>query len=167
MASEVVTQNEPMLSTSAESSNRYPLAHCAPMILRMIVGYGFIAHGLAKLGRGPESFSIVLHGLGVPAPYLMAWLTILTEIGGGLAVFVGAFVTAASLPLAAILVVSIFSVHLRYGFSSIKLLAVTPAGPQFGPPGYELSLLYLAALVVLVLGGPGKLAIDNLRKHRR
>jgi len=125
-----------------------------------------MAHGFAKLARGPESFSAVLHGLGVPGPYFMAWLTMLTEIFGGLAVFVGAFVTAASLPLAAILVVSIFSVHLRYGFSSIKLLAVTAAGPQFGPPGYELSLLYVACLVALVLAGPGPLAIDNLRKHR-
>jgi putative oxidoreductase len=124
-----------------------------------------MAHGIAKLARGPESFSTVLHGLGVPVPYFMAWLTILTELVGGLAVLVGAFVIAASLPLAAILVVSTFSVHLRYGFSSIKLIAVTSAGPQFGPPGYELSLLYLASLAALVLAGPGKLAIDNWRKR--
>jgi putative oxidoreductase len=28
-----------------------------------------------------------------------------------------------------------FTVHLPYGFISIKLLAVTAAGAQFGPPG--------------------------------
>jgi hypothetical protein len=28
-------------------------------------------------------------------------------------------------------------VHLPYGFSSIKLQAVTAAGAQFGPPGFE------------------------------
>jgi len=39
---------------------------------------------------------------------------------------------------------------------------VTAAGPQFGPPGYETNLLYLAALVALVAGGSGPLAIDVL-----
>ena len=38
----------------------------APLPLRLIVGYGFIAHGYAKLMRGPESFAGVLHVLGVP-----------------------------------------------------------------------------------------------------
>ena len=59
-----------------------------------------------------------------------------------------------------------FTVHLPYGFSSIKLLAVTRAGAQFGPPGYETALLYLACLAALVLGGPGPLAIDNLPSRR-
>jgi len=53
-------------------------------------------------------------------------------------------------------------VHLPYGFSSIKLIAVTPTGAQFGPPGYECDLLYLAALVTLVMMGPGPLALDEL-----
>jgi putative oxidoreductase len=39
-----------------------------------------------------------------------------------------------------------FTVHLPYGFSSIELNAVTSAGTQFGPPGYEVNLLYLACL---------------------
>src|SRR5437868_2740605 len=48
-----------------------------------------------------------------------------------------------------------------YGFSSIKLQAVTAAGAQFGPPGFETDLLYLACLATLVLGGSGPLAIDG------
>jgi putative oxidoreductase len=54
------------------------------------------------------------------------------------------------------------TVHLPYGFSSIKLLAVTAAGAQFGPPGLETDLLYLACLATLVIGGSGPLAIDGL-----
>jgi putative oxidoreductase len=50
-------------------------------------------------------------------------------------------------------------VQLSYGFSSIKLNAVTAAGAQFGPPGYEVNLLYLACLAALVLGGSGPLAM--------
>ena len=49
--------------------------------------------------------------------------------------------------------VATLTVHLQYGFSSIKLLAATSAGAQFGPPGYETDLLYLACLAALVLGG--------------
>jgi putative oxidoreductase len=60
-----------------------------------------------------------------------------------------------------ILLVAVVTVHLPYGFTSIKLRAVTAAGPQFGPPGYETNLLYIAALATLVLGGSGPLAADR------
>jgi len=124
-------------------------------------------HGFAKLDRGPEAFADILHMIGVPAPHVMAWATILTEIIGGLAVILGAFVTLVALPMAALLVVATFTVHLPYGFSSIKLLSVTVTGAQFGPPGYELNLLYLACLAALVLGGSGPLTIDGLLRKRR
>jgi putative oxidoreductase len=84
-----------------------PLARWAPVPLRLIVGYGFMEHGFAKLARGPDAFSMILQALGVPAPHLMGWLTILVEIFGGLAVLLGAL-----LPLASILLVAIFTVHL-------------------------------------------------------
>jgi putative oxidoreductase len=131
--------------------------------LRLVVGYGFIAHGYAKIASGPEHFVSSLHGLGVPAPHTMAWATIGLELLGGLAVLLGAFIPIISVPLAAILLVAAITVHLPYGFSSIKLRAVTEAGPQFGPPGYEVNLLYLAGLATLVLGGPGPFAIDRQR----
>jgi putative oxidoreductase len=115
-------------------------------------------HGFAKLANGPDAFAHILQAMGVPAPHFMAWSTILVEILGGLAVILGAFVTLASLPMAAVLLVAMFTVHLPYGFSAIKLQAVTAAGAQFGPPGYEVDLLYLACLAALVLGGPGPVA---------
>ena len=62
----------------------------------------------------------------------------------------------------AVLLVAMFTAQLPNGFISIKLLGVTAAGPQFGPPGYEINLLYMACLAALVLGGPGPLAIDHL-----
>jgi putative oxidoreductase len=97
----------------------------------------------------------------------MAWCTILIELLGGLAVMLGAFVSLVSVPMAALLLVAIFTVHLPYGFSSIKLMAVTPAGAQFGPVGYECNLLYLACLAALALGGSGPLGIDALIRKRR
>jgi putative oxidoreductase len=119
-------------------------------------------HGYAKLARGPESFTNILHALGVPEAGLLAWATILVELLGGLAVLLGVFVRLASAPMAVVLLVAIFTVHVPYGFSSIKLMSVDAAGAHFGPPGYETDLLYLAGLLALVLGGAGPLAADRL-----
>jgi putative oxidoreductase len=149
-------------------SNRIPIARWAPIPLRLIVGYGFIQHGFAKLVKGPDAFAAILQALGVPAPHFMAWCTILIEIAGGLAALLGAFVAVASVPMAIVLLVAIFTVHLPNGFSSIKLAAVTASGLRFGPPGYETGLLYLACLAALVVGGSGPFAVDGyLATNRR
>ena len=137
------------------------LRHWWAVPLRLIVGYGFMAHGYAKIARGPGVFAAILDGIGVPAPHLMSWVTIAVELAGGLAVLIGAFVVWASAPMAAVLVVAALTVHLPNGFSSIKLVAVTAAGAQFGQPGYEADLLYLACLAALVLGGAGPLSVDG------
>jgi putative oxidoreductase len=147
-----------------ELLNRVSAARWAPIPLRLIVGFGFMEHGFAKLARGPDAFAAILYAIGVPGPHLMAWFTILIEVLGGLAVILGAFVALASIPMAGLLLVAIVTVHLPYGFSSIKLISVTAAGARFGPPGYECDLLYLACLAALVLGGSGPLAIDGLVK---
>ncbi|HEY1302050.1 MAG TPA: DoxX family protein [Vicinamibacterales bacterium] len=148
--------------------SRFPIARWAPIPLRLIVGFGFIAHGVSKQSRGLDAFAAILHALGVPEPHFMAWFTILVELLGGFAVILGAFVPLVSVPMAAVLVVAMLTVHLPYGFMSIKLLSVTSAGPQFGPPGYETNLLYLACLAALVMGGSGPFAIDGLiARHRQ
>ena len=134
--------------------------------LRAMVGYGFLMHGLAKWHRGPEVFAAVLHSLGVPFPQLMAWATTAFEIVGGLAFLLGAWISAVSIPAVAVLVAAIVTVHLPYGFSSIKLLSVRNGEPQFGPPGYECALLYIACIVALVLIGPGPWSIDARRESR-
>src|SRR5215472_16486281 len=149
------------LCSRLASLARPSVAVWAPIPLRLIVGYGFMEHGFAKLSRGPEAFAVILHTMGVPASHLMAWLTILTELIGGLAVLLGALVPLVSLPMAVVLFVAMLTVHLPYGFSSIKLLSVMSGRAQFGPPGYEIDLLYLACLAALVLGGSGPMAIDH------
>jgi putative oxidoreductase len=160
-----ISQVEP--TTRLASLQQSSLARWAPIPLRLIIGYGFMEHGFAKLSRGPEAFAAILQALGVPAPHLMAWLTILTELVGGLAVLLGAFVSFVSLPMAALLFVAIFTVHLPNGFSSIKLMSVTAGRAQFGPPGYEVNLLYLASLAALVFGGSGPLALDGYFRKKR
>ena len=135
--------------------------------LRLVIGFGFMAHGWAKLSRGPEGFAKLLEQLGVPFPSVMAWVGTLTELFGGLAIFVGAFVTVAGIPLIVMMLVAMFTVHLQYGFSSINTVGLTPKGPEFGPPGYEVNLLYIAGLLSLILSGAGSWSIDNLLSRRQ
>ena len=139
------------------------LARYSTLPLRLIVGYGFLEHGMAKWSKGPDTFAAILHAIGVPAPHLMAWLTIGTEILGGIAILLGAFVWLVSVPTVILLVVAIVTVHLPYGFSSIKLVSVAAGRSQFGPPGYECDLLYIACIVTLVLSGPSPWSIDAYR----
>jgi putative oxidoreductase len=127
----------------------------------LIVGYGFLAHGLAKWSKGPEVFAGILQATGVPLPHLMAWVTIATELVCGIAFLIGTFVPLVSIPAIILLAVAIFTVHLPYGFSSIKLMSVNNGRAQFGPPGYETDLLYIACILALVLTGPGRWSVDN------
>ena len=145
---------------------RSDLARWASFPMRILLGYGFIEHGFAKLSRGPDAFAGILQQMGVPLPHVAAWMTIGTELVGGLALLLGAFVVWASIPTALILIVAMVTVHLPYGFSSVKLLSVSASGAQFGPVEYELDLLYLAALITLALQGPGPLSIDSVRQRR-
>jgi putative oxidoreductase len=145
---------------------RSDLARWAVLPLRLLVGCGFMEHGFSKLSRGADVFADILQQLGVPMPHLATWLTIGTELAGGLAVLLGAFVVWASIPMASVLLVAMVTVNLPYGFSSVKLLSVSASGAQFGPVGYEVNLLYLAALITLVLQGPGPFSIDNVRQRR-
>ena len=119
------------------------------MPLRLIVGFGFIQHGYAKLARGPEDFIGVLHAMGLPSPFLLGWLTIVIELVGGLMILVGALIPLATLPMMIVLFVAIITVHLPNGFSSIKLQSFDAAGAHFGQPGYETDVLYLASLLAL------------------
>ena len=138
-----------------------------PLPLRLVIGFGFMAHGWAKLSRGPSGFANLLAQIGAPLPEATAWASTFMELLGGLAIFVGAFVEVVSVPLIVMMLVAMFTVHLKYGFSSVNTIGLTADGPQFGPPGYEVNLLYIAGLLSLILGGAGPLSIDGLLARRK
>jgi putative oxidoreductase len=135
----------------------------AAIPLRAIAGGGFLQHGWAKIIKGPEAFAAILQSLHVPFPHLSAYLTISVELLAGAAFLFGAFVAWASVGAIAVLLTAMFTVHLPYGFSSIKLKAVVDGRAQFGPPGYECDLLYIACILALVFLGASPWSIDNYR----
>jgi putative oxidoreductase len=97
----------------------------------------------------------------------MGWVGTLTELVGGAALLLGVAVAIACVPLIFSMLVAMFSIHIRYGFSSINTVGLTSSGPQFGPPGYEINLLYMAGLLALALSGPTILSIDKLLARGR
>lgn len=150
-----------------KSLHKHRLNRWTMLPLRLIVGFGFMAHGYAKLSKGVDAFADILQTIGVPAPVLAAWTTPFVELFGGFAVLVGAFVPIVSIPLVIIMLVALLTVHLPYGFSSIKLIAMTPNGAEFGKIGYELNLLYIAALLALALSGASPFSIDYWLLRRK
>jgi putative oxidoreductase len=54
-----------------------------------------------------------------------------------------------------------FTIHIQYGFSAVKTIGLTTNGPVFGPPGYEINLVYIAGLAALILLGSGRWSADS------
>ena len=102
--------------------------------MRLVLGCGFVIHGWAKLTHGPSAgFARLLDWIGIPLSRPVAWGTTLLELAGGLALAFGAFVELVSVPLIAVMLVAMFTVHLRNGFSSTagfgaKTTSVSPIG---------------------------------------
>ncbi len=139
---------------------RETLARWAPLPLRLMFGIAFIVHGWPKVFSGGYHANFVgqLAGSGVPVPAVAAWVVALVEFLGGLALVLGIVTTLASALLVIDMVVALFLVHLSAGFSFIHIVGMGPDGPQFGLPGYEVNLIYIAGLLSLILSGPGRLA---------
>lgn len=137
------------------------------LILRLVMGVGFIVHGWAKISRGTAGFGKLLAWIGVPFPQVSAAITSYIELIGGIALILGLWTRFTVLPLAITMMVALFTINVHYGFSSIKTIGLTAQGPIFGPPGYEINLLYMAGLFALLLLGPGKWSVEHYLRNGR
>ena len=138
-----------------------------PLCIRLITGYGFMAHGWAKISRGTGGFEKLLTQAGVPFPHINAELAPYIELIGGFAILIGLHVFFVAIPLIVTMLVAMFFVQLGHGFSSVKTIGLTPEGPLFGPPGYEINLLYIAGLVSLMFTGAGYFSVDGWKLRRK
>lgn len=136
--------------------------HWWPIPLRLMLGFGFLYHGLPKIvsSRGHAMFVGMLRDIGVPAPDATAWFVGAVEVAGGLALLAGAFVALATIPLVIDMLVAAFTVHRPAGFSFMNVIGMNESGPVLGMPGMEIPFLYIAGLLALLIGGAGAWSVD-------
>ena len=140
----------------------------ASLPVRIIFGFSFMFYGLPKL-FDPQTHGFIagmLTQIGVPAPDLMTYVVGSVESLGGLALLLGALVPLASAALIPVMLVALFTVHLPQGFSFMHIVGLGESGPQFGMPGYEVNLIYIAGLLTLMMVGAGPLSVDGVRASR-
>jgi len=146
-----------------------PLQKWWPAPLRLFLGIAFIYHGAPKLfsEAGHQGLAGTLSHLGMPLPDLLAWVVGIVEFVGGIALLLGVAVSISAAVLFVEMVVAMVKVHLPHGFSFVQVVGTGPNGPIFGLPGAEVNLVYMAALLALLIGGPGPLSIEAWHLHRR
>jgi putative oxidoreductase len=135
----------------------------APLFIRTAIGIGFIVHGWAKISKKTDGFEKLLTLIGVPFPHLNAEIVPYIELLGGIALLIGLYVRLVSIPLILTMLVAMFTIHIKFGFSSINTIGLSENGPMFGPPGYEINLIYIAGLLSLLLTGAGEFSVDKIR----
>jgi putative oxidoreductase len=133
------------------------------LILRLTLGLVMFPHGAQKLlgwygGFGFSGtmgfFTETMH-----LPWLIAFLVIIGESFGSVALLAGLLTRFTAASLAVIMVGAIVTTHLPYGFFMNWL------GKQQGE-GYEYHLLVIGIGLALVLSGAGKWSVDKLIAER-
>lgn len=140
-----------MTNTTAPS----PAASLGLLILRIVVGAVFAAHGAQKIFEYTipgtvESFT----GMGVPFAEIAAPVVAFLELIGGVLLALGFLTRPVGLLLAIDMVVAAVLVHLS-------------AGLWVGDGGYEFVAVLGAAALALVLTGAGRVSLDHALLRRR
>src|SRR3989338_3198899 len=130
--------------------------NAALLVLRLLIGWLFLWHGLGKLvgppfaGVGLDAFAGILSlHFGSLSDALIVALAAgigVMEIAGGIMLFLGWQTGLAASVLLLGEVANIALIRFDYG--------------PFGPMGWEDVLLVMGALLALILGGPGAFAMD-------
>ena len=124
----------------------------ARLLARLFIGGMFIGHGTQKLfgwfgGPGIDGTTGMMEKLGLAPPRANAYAASLSETLGGAAIALGAFTPLAAATLIGTMITAVRTVHLKNGFWSTG-------------GGYEYNLTIIAALLLIVDGGPGALSFD-------
>jgi putative oxidoreductase len=131
----------------------------AGFVLRVLLGVVMFPHGAQKLlgwfgGYGFSGTMGFFTGkLGIPAVF--AFLVIMSEFFGSLALIAGAITRLAAFGVGCVMLGATLMVHLPHGFF------MNWAGKQQGE-GFEFHLLAMAIAVALMIIGGGRWSIDGL-----
>lgn len=121
----------------------------AALVLRLALGILFLAHaGLKIFVFTPAGTAGFFGSLGLPG--WLAYVTIVWEVVGGLALILGVWSRIAAILLIPILLGAIFTVH-------------GPAGFFFTNPngGWEFLALWIVGLLAVALAGDGAYALKS------
>jgi putative oxidoreductase len=126
----------------------------ALLVLRLVLGAVFLAHGGQKLFVfGLDGVRGAFGQMGIPGAGLVGPLTAFVEFFGGLAVLTGLLTRLAGLGLAINMLGAIAFVHLPAGF--------------FAPKGFEFPLSLLGIATSLAIVGAGRYSLDHVIATRR
>ena len=133
------------------------------LILRISVGCIMFVHGAQKLlgwygGPGIAGFTGWMASMHVSA--VAAWLAMLAEFLGGIALVLGFGARVAAFAIAVEMLVAIRLVHWKTGFF-MNWGSTANRGE-----GWEYSFLVFAAALALALTGPGRIALGVRRGGR-
>jgi len=121
------------------------------LIVRLVFGLGLVLHGLPKVDH---LTSWMPHS---PIPGVLQAISVLAEVGGGLALMVGLLTPIAALGIIINFVVAVYFVHFKMGAPFISMKG----------PSYESAAGYLAVGLLALFTGPGSLSLDALIFGRR
>ena len=118
--------------------------HTVLLLVRIIVGIIFVAHGLEKFNMGMDAVAGFFESISIPAPMLMAWVVTLIETFGGLALIVGFGTTIAAWLLLFVMIGALITIKFSVGLVG----------------GYELDIALIAALLPILSEGAGKYSLS-------
>jgi len=124
------------------------------LIIRLVVGLSFMAHGAQKLfgwfgGYGPKGTGGWMESMGMKPGVLMAVMAGLMELIGGVLFASGLFTVIGAFLIVATMLGAIVKVH-------------GPNGYWATANGYEYNLLLIAVAVGLALIGAGDYSLDAI-----
>lgn len=125
----------------------------ALLVLRLVVGLTFAAHGAQKLfgafgGGGIQGTAGMFEQIGLRPGKLHGWAAAITEFFGGLAIALGIVTPVPAAALIAVMTAAVITVHLKNGFFVTN-------------QGYEFNVALAAALFALAGIGAGGWSLDN------
>jgi len=131
------------MNAALSTSKLHDITH---MGLRASIGVIFIVHGFGKFGN--PGFGGWIASMGIPAE--MQIPIALAEFIPGILLLIGVLTRISGAILSIVMLGAIFLVK---GASSLT-----------GEGGYELDLILLAASLVVIVSGPGKVSVSHLVK---
>lgn len=134
------------------------------LVLRLMLALVFFPHGAQKAFAwfGGNGFSATMGFFVDKAgiPWVLAFLAVLAETAGVLALFAGIFTRIAALGIAVNMIICAAGNHVKNGFFMNWM------GNQQGE-GFEFHILAVAICIALIISGGGKWSLDRLLSERR